>query len=65
LFNSKENRFAHYVFNQGFGTINNSGYIVYDFISDAVVESNQESKEQLKNTGKAILQTTYQDFLEK
>ena len=65
LFNSKENRFAHYVFNQGFGTINNSGYIVYDFISDAVVESNVESKEQLKNTGKAILQTTYQDFLEK
>ena len=38
---------------------------MYDFISDAVVESNVESKEQLKNTGKVILQTTYQDFLEK
>ena len=34
--------------------------IGYKFTDDS-----KESEEQLKNTGKAILQTTYQDFLEK
>tara|TARA_B100000767_G_C19771505_1_gene540297 strand:- start:730 stop:2595 length:1866 start_codon:yes stop_codon:yes gene_type:complete len=65
LFNSNEKRFAHYVFNEGFGTINNSGFIVYDFISQDAVQVQGQEKDVLIKLGKAILQTTYQDFLEK
>ena len=65
LFNSNKNRFAHYVFNEGFGTINNSGFMVYDFISQDAVQSEGKEEESLIRLGKAILQTTYQDFLEK
>jgi hypothetical protein len=63
--NSNKNRFAHYVFNEGFGTINNSGFMVYDFISQDAVQSEGKEEESLIRLGKAILQTTYQDFLEK
>ncbi|MGB2342633.1 MAG: LTA synthase family protein [Flavobacteriaceae bacterium] len=65
LFNSNEKQFVHYVFNEGFGTINNSGHIVYDFIKKDVIQVEGKEEEILKSQGKAILQTTYQDFLEK
>ena len=65
LFNSSSQRFVHYIFNEGFGAINDSGFMVYDFISkDAIQESGLE-QQALKVNGKAVLQTTYQDFLEK
>ena len=65
LFNSNKKRFVHYVFHQGFGTIDNSGFMVYDFISEDAVQANGQNIEELKAMGKAILQTTYQDFLQK
>ena len=65
LFNSSKERFVHYVFNQGFGAINESGFMVYDFISKDAVQASGSKQETLKANGRAILQTTYQDFLEK
>ncbi len=64
LFNSNKKRFVHYIFNEGFGTLNNSGHIVYDFIKKDAIQA-EGKEEALKYQGKAILQTTYQDFLEK
>jgi len=65
LFNSSKEHFVHYVFNQGFGAINDSGFLVYDFIKKDAVQSSDSKQETLKANGKAILQATYQDFLEK
>jgi phosphoglycerol transferase MdoB-like AlkP superfamily enzyme len=65
LFNSNKKRFVHYIFNEGFGTLNNSGHIVYDFIKKDAIQAEGKEEETLKYQGKAILQTTYQDFLEK
>ena len=65
LFNSSKEHFVHYVFNQGFGAINDSGFLVYDFIKKDAVQSSDSKQEPLKANGKAILQATYQDFLEK
>ena len=65
LFNSNKKRFVHYIFNEGFGTLNNSGHIVYDFIKKDAIQAEGKEEEALKYQGKAILQTTYQDFLEK
>ena len=39
--------------------------MVYDFISQDAVQSEGKEEESLIRLGKAILQTTYQDFLEK
>jgi len=65
LFNSSKEHFVHYVFNQGFGAINDSGFLVYDFIKKDAVQTSDSKQETLKANGRAILQTTYQDFLEK
>lgn len=65
LFNSSKEHFVHYVFNQGFGAINAAGFVVYDFIKKDAVQSSDPKQETLKANGKAILQATYQDFLEK
>ncbi|MDB9836077.1 sulfatase-like hydrolase/transferase [Flavobacteriaceae bacterium] len=65
LFNSSKKHFVHYVFNQGFGAINDSGFLVYDFIKKDAVQTSDSKQETLKANGSAILQTTYQDFLEK
>jgi phosphoglycerol transferase MdoB-like AlkP superfamily enzyme len=65
LFNSSNDHFVHYVFNQGFGAIDESGFMVYDFISKDAVQVSGLNQETLKANGKAILQVTYQDFLDK
>lgn len=65
LFNSSKEQFVHYVFNQGFGAINDSGFLVYDFIKKDAVQTSDSKQETLKANGSAILQTAYQDLLEK
>ena len=38
---------------------------MYDFIKKDAIQAEGKEEEALKSQGKAILQTTYQDFLEK
>ncbi|NND34734.1 MAG: LTA synthase family protein, partial [Saprospiraceae bacterium] len=57
--------FAHYIYNKGFGTINESGFIVYDYVSDRIIAQEAEEGDGLLDLGLSITQTAYQDFVER
>ena len=65
IFNNSESQYAHYIFNKGFGIINKNGIYVYDFISNKAFEEKGTSTKKLDSLGKAILQNSYQDFLDR
>lgn len=54
--------FAFYTFNNGFCYIDESGYTLFDNISEKVIESSGNSDEFREKRGKAILQTLYDDL---
>jgi phosphoglycerol transferase MdoB-like AlkP superfamily enzyme len=61
--------FAFYTFDNGFGMINDSSWLVYDHdLSKVVLESpgiSLKAREDLLNFGKAYLQCMYKDYLER
>ncbi len=60
-----DHHYANYIFNKGFGTINNNGTVVYDYNKqDFLIKKGKESN-LLDSLGKAITQESYQDFLDK
>jgi len=63
IFNSSENQYAHYIFNNGFGILDKNGTFVYDFKGDQIILSKGKSAQKLDSLGKAISQNAYQDFL--
>ena len=65
IFNNYESQYAHYVFNKGFGIIDKNGIYVYDFIGNKSYEEKGTSTKKLDSLGKAILQNSYQDFLDR
>jgi len=65
IFKKSPDHFAHYIFNKGFGTLNKDGLFVYDYLSKKPILEKGESSPYLEKLGKAITQTTYQDFLER
>jgi len=65
IFNNSESQYAHYIFNKGFGIIDKNGIYVYDFISNKAFEEKGTSTKKLDSLGKAILQNSYQDFLDR
>jgi len=65
IFNNSESQYAHYIFNKGFGIIDENGIYVYDFISNKAFEEKGTSTKKLDSLGKAISQNSYQDFLDR
>ncbi len=63
IFNNYENQYAHYIFNNGFGTIDKNGTFVYDYTSRKSIISEGISATKLDFLGKAITQKAYQDFM--
>ena len=65
LFNDDDNQYAHYIFNNGFGTLDKNGVFVYDFVSNKSILKKGASFKALDSLGKAITQDAYQDFIER
>jgi len=63
IFNNTENQYAHYIFNNGFGTIDKNGVFVYDYVSNKAVVATGSSSKKLDSLGKAITQDAFQDFM--
>jgi phosphoglycerol transferase MdoB-like AlkP superfamily enzyme len=65
ILNDTHNQYAHYIFNNGFGTLDTNGVVVYDFVSNKAIVSEGASNKTLDSLGKAITQQAYQDFIER
>jgi phosphoglycerol transferase MdoB-like AlkP superfamily enzyme len=65
IFNSDESQYAHYIFNNGFGTLDKNGVFAYDFVSNKPILQKGTSFHTLDSLGKAITQDAYQDFIER
>ena len=65
IFRKSTQSSVHYIFMDGFGTIDSNGHVVYDYISNEVIESSGSSVPYLKDLGKALTQHAYQDFIER
>jgi phosphoglycerol transferase MdoB-like AlkP superfamily enzyme len=64
LFCAKQPHFAHYIFNDGFGFVDEQNTIIYKHDYDAFMEDKSLTP-KAKERAKAYLQMTYQDFIEK
>ncbi len=65
IFNDNSNQYAHYIFNNGFGTLDKNGVYVYDFVGNKSILESGVSFRTLDSLGKAITQEAYQDFIER
>lgn len=65
IFNDSDSQFAQYIFNNGFGTVDKEGAFVYDFTGLRKVISEGKTSARLDSLGKALIQQTYQDFLDR
>ncbi len=65
VFNNTENQYAHYIFNNGFGTIDKNGVFVYDYVSETPIIEKGTSAKKLDSLGKAITQEAFQDFMDR
>lgn len=65
LFIDSDTQYAHYVFNNGYGTIDKNGYMVYDNVGARIIEKQGTSVQKLDSLGKAIMQKAYQDFIDR
>ena len=63
MLQESSNHFAHYIYNKGFGTIDQAGFVVYDFVSDKIISQEGAQEDDLTNLGQSITQTAFQDFL--
>ena len=65
LLNTNLSDFAYYAFNNGFGCITPSGYVIYDIdFNKCLIDGVEDSHKSLE-TGKALLQLISSDFLKK
>ncbi|MCR6641399.1 MAG: LTA synthase family protein [Sporocytophaga sp.] len=60
-----KNPFAYYAFNNGFGLMNDSCKVVYDNVSNQPVYKEGSVDNQSINKGRAYLQVSFQDYLNK
>ncbi|MFY0629258.1 MAG: LTA synthase family protein [Flavobacteriaceae bacterium] len=65
LFIDSETQYAHFIYNNGFGTVDKNGYIVYDYVGDRIIEKKGTSAQRLDSLGKALTQNAYQDFIDR
>ncbi|GAL83314.1 sulfatase [Sporocytophaga myxococcoides] len=65
LFVPSKNPFAYYAFNNGFGLMNDSCKVVYDNVSNQPVFKEGTDDTQFIKKGRAYLQVSFQDYLNK
>ncbi|TXD46679.1 LTA synthase family protein [Polaribacter sp. IC073] len=65
IFNASENQYAHYIFNNGFGTLTKNGTFLFDNVSKKPIVEKGKDASKLDSLGKAITQNAYQDFLDR
>jgi len=65
IFKCSSSHFAHYIFKNGFGTINKDGAVVYDYIGKKLILQKGNSPKIMKELGLAITQISYQNFTER
>ncbi|PQJ80900.1 sulfatase [Polaribacter porphyrae] len=65
IFNNSNQQYANYIFSSGFGIVTEKGTYMYDFISKKSILDQGNDTTKLDSLGKAILQDSYQDFLER
>ncbi|TCZ74575.1 LTA synthase family protein [Flaviaesturariibacter aridisoli] len=56
---------AFFCFNNGFGIVQDTSYVLFDNVGRTVLEQSPGATPQLLRTGQALQQYTYQDFLDK
>ena len=61
----KAKSFALYTFNDGFGLLTDSSYSAFDYKSKKPIPLTGNSHERLLHFGRAHLQETFQDYLNK
>lgn len=60
-----QNGFAYFSFNNGFGLVNNRGYFIHDNAGKKITERAGEITEKDVRNGKAFLQASFQDYLDR
>ncbi|KAA9346139.1 LTA synthase family protein [Adhaeribacter soli] len=65
LFNDQAKPFAFYVFNDGFGYLTDKGNFSFDNVSQKEIMRSGEVSEKDLQTGKAYMQVSFEDFLQK
>lgn len=60
VFDKNTENFAFYVFSNGFGLLEEDGFIIYDLNANQIIEGSNENNREKK--GKAILQKLYRDI---
>ncbi len=65
LFRSDSNDFAQYMFNNGFGIVNRSGHLLYDYNQNKPISSTIRQADQIQLLGKSITQQSFENYLEK
>lgn len=65
IFIKSDAHYAHYVFNKGFGVVNQHGAVLYDYHKKSNLITNNEGLNSLVDLGKALTQVTYQDYIER
>ncbi len=63
LLDSSAHQFAFYNFNNGFGFVTTSGTVTIDNVSKKIIEQTGNIDSNAINSGKAYMQCSYQDFL--
>ena len=62
IFNVSDNQYAHYIFNNGFGTLSKSGLFIYDYVNKTSITKKGDFL-KLEKLGKALTQVSYEDFI--
>lgn len=65
LFGDSPRRWAYYGFDDGFGVVTDSGSLVWEHLADRITSSAGRIGAAELRIGKAMLQVTYQDYLDR
>lgn len=65
IFSKDTHEFAYFAFHNGFGLIQPGKWFVFDNVSKQIIQQEGEPSKQDISAGKALVQSTFQDFLDK
>ena len=65
LLSDHSNKWAYFSFNNGFGYVQPNNYFIFDNVGKSIMEENGSLLPADLNTGKAIEQKTFADYLSK
>ncbi|MEO6675526.1 MAG: LTA synthase family protein, partial [Ginsengibacter sp.] len=65
LLDTTAEQFAFYVFNNGFGIVTTKGTVSFDNVSKKIIYKDKETDTAQLNTGKAYMQLSFEDFMQR